>query len=73
MEFKDFGKRKGSGMPDRLYFNAFTEDLFVWHNDLDATTDRHLKINEHSAFFTGLNELALDETIAVLLITLRRL
>ena len=64
MEFKDQGKRKGNGTPDTLYFNAYTEDLFVWHNDLDADTDRHLKINENSAFFTGLTELALDETIA---------
>ena len=64
MEFKNQGKRKGNGTPDTLYFNAYTEDLFVWHNDLDADTDRHLKINEHSAFLKGLTELALDETIA---------
>ena len=64
MEFKNQGKRKGRGTPDTLYFNAFTEDLFVWHNDLDADTDRHLKINERSAFLKGLTELALDETIA---------
>ena len=64
MEFKNQGKRKGNGTPDTLYFNAYTEDLFVWHNDLDADTDRHLKINEHSAFFKGLTELSLDETIA---------
>ena len=64
MEFKNQGKRKGNGTPDTLYFNAYTEDLFVWHNDLDADTDRHLKINENSAFFKGLTELALDETIA---------
>lgn len=62
MEFKDHGKRKGS--PDTLYFNAFTEDLFVWHNDLDGDTDRHLTINAKSSFFSGLTELALDETIA---------
>jgi len=64
MEFKDQGKRKGKGKPDTLYFNAYTEDLFVWHNDLDADTDRHLKINESSVFFKGLTDLALDETIA---------
>lgn len=64
MEFKNQGKRKGNGTPDTLYFNAYTEDLFVWHNDLDADTDRYLKINENSAFLKGLNELALDETIA---------
>ena len=64
MEFKDQGKRKGQGTPDTLYFNAYTEDLFVWHNDLVGDTDRHLKINENSKFFKGLTELALDETIA---------
>lgn len=64
MEFKDQGKKKGRGTPDTLYFNAYTEDLFVWHNDLDADTDRHLTINENSSFFNGLTELALDEAIA---------
>ena len=64
MEFKDQGKRKGNGVPDTLYFNAFTEDLFVWHNDFDGDTDRHLRINENSSFFNGLTELALEEAIA---------
>ena len=64
MEFKDQGKRKRKGVSDTLYFNAFTEDLFVWHNDLDDDTDRHLRINENSSFFNGLAELALDEAIA---------
>ena len=64
MEFKDQGKRKGKGAPDTLYFNAFTEDLFVWYNDFDGDTDRHLRINESSSFFNGLTELALDEAIA---------
>ncbi len=64
MEFKDQGKRKGHGTPDTLYFNAYTEDLFVWHNDLEADTNRYLKINENSKFFKGLTELALDQTIA---------
>ena len=64
MEFKDQGKRKDKDTPDTLYFNAFTEDLFVWHNDLDGDTDRHLTINENSSFFNGLKDLALDEAIA---------
>ena len=64
MEFKNQGKRKGKGAPDTLYFNAFTEDLFVWHNDFDDDTDRHLTINENSSFLNGLTELALDEAIA---------
>ena len=64
MEFKNRGKRKGRGTPDTLYFNAFTEDLFVWHNDLDGDTDRHLTINKDSSFFNGLKDLALDQAIA---------
>ncbi|WP_160012034.1 AAA family ATPase [Rhizobium sp. 18055] len=68
MEFKDAGKRKTNknptGSADTLYFNAFTEDLFVWENDLDGDSVRHLQLNAKSKFFTALTELALDETIA---------
>ena len=67
MEFKDRGKRKNNGTADTLYFNAFTEDLFHWNNDLEGDSDRHLIINEKSNFFNGLKDLALDETIAVYL------
>lgn len=69
MAFKDVGKRKTKsaqnprGIADTLYFNAFTEDLFVWENDLDGDSVRHLTLNSASRFFTALTELALDETI----------
>lgn len=64
MDFKERGKRKNQGHADSLYFNAFTEDLFIWHNDLPEDRDRHLQINSESKFFDGLKDLALDETIA---------
>lgn len=68
MEFKDAGKRKSkrnpTGTPDTLYFNAFTEDLFVWENDLEGDSVRRLQLNEKSSFFNAMTELALDETIA---------
>jgi len=64
MEFKDGGKRKNRGIADTLYFNAFTEDLFTWDNDLDDDAVRHLRLNPDSTFFNGLKDLALDETIA---------
>lgn len=35
MAFKEQGKQD-EGTRDTLYFNAFTEDLFSWDNDLDA-------------------------------------
>ena len=71
MEFKDEGKRKTrknpDGKADTLYFNAYTEDLFTWENDLDGDTARHLQLNANSNFFNGLKDLALDETIAAYL------
>ena len=64
MEFKDVGKRKNNGSPDTLYFNAFTEDLFTWENDLDGDAVRHLRLYPDAIFFNGLKELALEKTIA---------
>nr|WP_323404885.1 AAA family ATPase [Proteiniphilum sp.] len=61
MAFKEKGKKNGQS--DTLYFNAFTEDLFYWDNDLDNDTERVLKINEKSKFFSGFKELALEERI----------
>jgi hypothetical protein len=52
MAFKDLC-RDGEDR-DTLYFNAFTEDLFSWENDLDGDTDRHLRLNVQSRFFAGL-------------------
>jgi hypothetical protein len=63
MEFKDAGKRKNKGKPDTLYFNAYTEDLFSWDNDLEKDSERRLHVNTDSTFFKGLKELALDERI----------
>ncbi len=69
MAFKDIGKQ-GEGEDekrDTLYFNAFTEDLFHWDNDLDGDTDRRLKLNANSRFFVGLVELEMDTRIRPLL------
>ncbi|EPM67215.1 anticodon nuclease [Pseudomonas syringae pv. theae ICMP 3923] len=63
MEFKDAGKRKNKGFPDTLYFNAFTEDLFSWDNDLDKDSERLLRLNADSKFFDGLKDLALEVSI----------
>ncbi len=60
--FKDVAKNKGKA--DTLYFNAFTEDLFTWHNDLESDRERYLKINSQSEFFKGFEELALEQKIA---------
>lgn len=64
MEFKNISKKKKKNpVTDTLYYNAFTEDLFHWNNDLDNDIERHLIINTQSAFFDGFKELALDEKI----------
>jgi len=65
MAFKDMGKRNGKG--DTLYFNAFTEDLFGWDNDLDGDSERMLRLNTESKFFTGLEEWEMDTRIRDLL------
>ncbi len=65
MAFKEAGKTDDSA--DTLYFNAFTEDLFNWDNDLDNDTQRVLKINKDSRFFEGLQELEMENRIRPLL------
>lgn len=67
MEFKqlskDFDEDGNTTNRDTLYFNAFTEDLFSWNNDLENDTYRNLKLNSNSAFFNGLHELDLNVKI----------
>lgn len=65
MAFKDIGKQ-GEGEDatrDTLYFNAFTEDLFTWDNDLEGDSARVLKLNAASRFFAGLEALEMETRI----------
>lgn len=70
-EFKNLGKvvdEEGETTKrDTLYFNAFTEDLFTWDNDLEGDSERVLKLNTDSRFFAGLRELEMDTRIRPLL------
>ena len=59
--FKDLCKVADE--PDTLYFNAFTEDLFFWDNDLRNDRERKLKINSESRFITALWELEMDTRV----------
>ncbi len=63
MDFKDRGKRNNRGMADTLYFNAFTEDLFTWENDLENDATRGLRVNQFSKFFDGFTNLGLEPMI----------
>lgn len=61
MAFKEAGKQAGAR--DTLYFNAFTEDLFIWDNDLENDRQRVMRLNTDSSFFEGLEALEMDTRI----------
>ncbi len=71
MAFKEQGKQRNDDgevvARDTLYFNAFTEDLFSWDNDLENDSERVLKMNTTSQFFSGLSDLELENRIRPLL------
>lgn len=52
-DFAHFGRDEGSPQ-HTLYYNAYTEDLFTWDNDLENNTDHHLLINQNSELIRGL-------------------
>lgn len=66
-EFKSLGQQiiddSEEKTADTLYYNAFTEDLFYWDNDLVHDTGRVLKFNSNSRFFSGLKDLAIERRI----------
>lgn len=70
-EFKNLGKKVNADGEatdrDTLYFNAFTEDLFNWDNDLENDQQRVLELNDDSKFFDGLREFSMDVKIGKLL------
>ena len=64
MEFKELGKvEEDEDKRDTLYFNAFTEDLFDWDNDLDEDKDRRIKFKARSKFFDGLDGMGIEDLI----------
>ena len=69
--FKDLGKSvNADGETDKrdtLYYNAFTEDLFLWDNDLENDSERKLKLNTDPSFFAALDSMEMDNRIRRLL------
>lgn len=49
--------------PDTLYFNAYTEDLFTWNNDLNGGNESVLLMNNDSNFFKGMAGLPMEDRI----------
>ncbi|MDR0911379.1 MAG: AAA family ATPase [Methanobrevibacter sp.] len=47
-----------------IYYNAFTEDLFYWDNDLDNDEERKLKINNDSTFISLIKDQGKENEIA---------
>lgn len=46
--------------PKVLYYNAFTEDLFYWDNDLTGDTERKLRIQPNAFTRSAFEDLGLD-------------
>lgn len=52
-DFAHYGR--GEDTPQHtLYYNAYTEDLFTWDNDLENNTEHRLLINRSSSLIQGL-------------------
>lgn len=52
-DFAHYGRAEGSPQ-HTLYYNAYTEDLFTWDNDLENNTEYRLLINQDSSLIQGL-------------------
>ena len=52
-DFAHYGREDGSKQ-HTLYYNAYTEDLFTWDNDLENNTEHRLLINQDSSLIQGL-------------------
>lgn len=65
MAFKDLGRDNDAR--DTLYFNAFTEDLFTWDNDLEDDNMRVLRLNSSSKYISGIAQLEMESRIRLFL------
>lgn len=52
-DFAHFGRNEETPQ-HTLYYNAYTEDLFTWDNDLENNTEHRLMINQGSSLIQGL-------------------
>lgn len=56
-------ERDDDHRPKVLYYNAFTEDLFYWDNDLDGDTERKLRIHPNAYTKSAFEDLGLDGNV----------
>lgn len=64
-EFRDLidpktEERDDDHRPKVLYYNAFTEDLFYWDNDLDGDIERKLRIQPNAYTKSAFEDFGLD-------------
>lgn len=52
-DFAHYGRAEGDAQ-HTLYYNAYTEDLFTWDNDLEHNTEHRLIVNQNAALIQGL-------------------
>ena len=66
MEFKNIvNESKDDEVIKRVvYYNAFTEDLFSWDNDLENDNERKLKLNKNSSFIELIERQGKENEIA---------
>lgn len=66
MEFKDLVNEPKDDeiIKHVVYYNAFTEDLFSWDNDLENDSERKLKINKDSSFINLIERQGKENEIA---------
>lgn len=67
MEFKELVNEKENEnevVKQVIYYNAYTEDLFYWDNDLENNNERKLKINVKSNFISLIKEYGKENVIA---------
>lgn len=66
MEFKDLVNepKDDEVIKHVVYYNAFTEDLFSWDNDLENDNKRKLKINKDSSFIELIERQGKENEIA---------
>lgn len=66
MEFKNLVNefKDGEIIKHVVYYNAFTEDLFSWDNDLENDNERKLKINKNASFIDLIERQGKENEIA---------
>ncbi|RUA36080.1 MAG: anticodon nuclease [Bacteroidetes bacterium] len=62
--YKDYSKNKNGGDHAGVYYNAFSEDLFVWEND-DENTVLNINYSNLSQFHSFLDVKDIEEKLAI--------